>query len=82
MSANSTTAEFSVYAFYDDADTEYHAECEFVSAETAVRTAVSLVKSVAGRTGFIKRVIVTDGSDSINWEWRHGFGVVFPKDES
>ncbi len=69
-------SEFSVYQFFND-DTH---ECvvRFCDAETAVNRAISLCRSVGGRLGMTKRVIITDGGDSCTWEWKHSEGITFP----
>lgn len=69
--------EFSVYWF--DPDGHYHVERSFVDAETAVRLAFSLIERPATKLGMIRRVIITDGGDSTNFEWKHGIGVTYPQ---
>lgn len=71
--------EFSTYWFYGE---DHHRECYMVDAETAVQAAARGVRSVAGQTGILTRVIITDGGDSINFEWLYGKGVVFPKHDN
>jgi len=72
------SGEFSVYQFFaDDCGTER--VLSFVDAPTAVDRAMALSQSVGGRLGTTQRVIVTDGGDSIVWEWQFGRGVVFPE---
>ena len=71
--------EFSVYQFFPD--DLYERVNSFVSAEKAVRTAKFLTTNVAARFGITKRVIVTDGGDSIVFEWIAGKGVTFPPQE-
>jgi hypothetical protein len=68
--------EFSVY-WYDASGFE-HRELSFVSAKLAIHRTSALVESVAGRLGFIKRIIITDGGDYMNFEWKHSDGVTFP----
>ena len=68
--------EFSVYQFFED--DSYEAVLRFVGAETAVKRAHALTRSVGGRIGTTRRVIITDGGDSINFEWKFGEGVTFP----
>ena len=68
--------KFNVCQFFLDASYEYVARN--VGAEEAVRLATQLCRSVGGRLGTTKRVIITDGGDAINWEWKHGEGVVYP----
>lgn len=69
--------EFSVVFFF--ADDTYHFELRFVDAETAVKRATDATQSVAARIlKTLKRIIITDGGDHINWEWIHDRGLVFP----
>jgi hypothetical protein len=68
-------SEFSVYQWFMDGSCE--AVLRFVPAEEAVRTAVNLTQSVGGRMGTTVRVIITDGGDCTNWEWKFGEGIVF-----
>jgi hypothetical protein len=70
------TKEFSVCQFFADATCEYLGR--YLSDEDAVQLAVQAARSVGARLGTTKRVIITDGGDSINWEWKHGKGVVYP----
>lgn len=67
--------EFSVYQWFVDGSTEEVQR--FVSAEKAVDVAMGLVLSVGGQLGTTVRVIITDGGDCINWEWKYGQGVTF-----
>jgi len=69
--------EFSVYWW--DPDGHYHAERSFIDAETAVRLAFSLTERPAAKLGMIRRVIITDGGDFTNFEWKHGIGVTYPQ---
>lgn len=69
--------EFSVCQFFDDDSYEY--VVRFVSAENAVRTALKLKLGACAKFGLVKRIIITDGGDSINWEWEYGKGIIFPK---
>lgn len=68
--------EFSVYQFFPDE--QYEEVLRFVDAETAVRTAAQLCRSLGGRIGTTQRVIITDGGDYTTFEWKFGEGVVFP----
>lgn len=70
------SGEFSVFQFFDgDA---YEAFLVGVDAETAVKAAHGLTRSVGARIGTTRRVIITDGDDSTNFEWKFGEGVTFP----
>jgi hypothetical protein len=68
--------EFNVVQFFEDGSYEYVRN--FVSAEEAVRAAKLYTSNVASRIGITRRVIITDGGDCTNFEWRYGEGVVFP----
>ena len=68
--------EFSV--FWWDPTGEHHTEKQFVDAQTAVETSASLIKRPAAQLGMIRRVIITDGGDCTNFEWKYGEGVTFP----
>jgi hypothetical protein len=65
-----TNGEFSVCQFFEDGSYEYVRR--FVSAEEAVKAAIHYTTSVGARMGITKRVIITDGGDCINWEWKDG----------
>lgn len=68
--------EFSVYQFFLDGSNE--AVVRFVDVKEAVERAIALTQSVGARIGTTKRVIITDGGDFINFEWKHGEGFVYP----
>jgi hypothetical protein len=68
--------EYSVCQFFVDGSYEYVRE--FVSAEQAVKTARYYTTSVGAQIGITVRVIITDGGDCINFEWRVGEGVTYP----
>ena len=67
--------KFNVCQFFEDGSYEYVRR--FVPAEEAVKAAHHYCNSVAARMGITKRVIITDGGDSINFEWKFGEGVTF-----
>ena len=67
--------EFSVCQFFKDDTYEYVRR--FVSAEEAVKAAKHYTQSVGARLGTTKRVIITDGGDSTNFEWKYGEGITF-----
>ena len=71
--------EFSVYQWFPDGS--YERVRSFVSAEDAVSAAMFYTSNVAARIGVTQRVIITDGGDSVTWEWLKDKGVVFPTDE-
>lgn len=62
--------EFSVAQFFADGSYEYVRR--YVSAEEAILAFYSFTQSVGARLGTTRRVIVTDGGDSINAEWIQG----------
>lgn len=70
---------FSVYQWFVDG--QYEAVSRFVPVDVALRQAAAICDGVNARVGNTTRVIITDGGDCIAWEWKHGEGVVFPKDE-
>lgn len=72
--------EFSVTQWFENGS--YEEVERFVAAEVAVRRAVALTQSVGGRIGTTVRVIITDGGDIINWEWKFNKDVIFPKDKT
>ena len=68
--------EFSVYHYgFEDVQV---AEKRFVSADEAMRTVAALIRSPAAQIGVMKRIIVTDGGDFTNFEWKYGEGITFP----
>jgi hypothetical protein len=71
-----TTGEYSVVQFF--ADDTYEIVRERVEAKEAVETAKSFTERPAALIGIIKRVIIVDAGDFINFEWRFGEGVVYP----
>jgi len=68
--------EFSVCQFFKDGTYEYVRR--MVSAEEAVTAAKHYTESVGARIGLVTRVIITDGGDFTNFEWKHGEGVTYP----
>ena len=62
--------EFSVHWW--DAAGGYHEELRSVDAEQAVKAARRLTHGPAGQHGMVRRVIITDGADFCNWEWKDG----------
>ena len=71
-----TSGEYSVCQFFQDGSYEYVKR--FVGAEEAMGAAIGYSSNVSAKFGLTRRVIITDGGDCINWEWRFGEGVVFP----
>lgn len=73
-----TEERFSVCEFYSDGSYTY-LKPRFISAREAMRMASHSITSVGAQIGIIQRVIVTDGGDCINFEWKYGLGVTFPQ---
>lgn len=73
---------FSVYQFFEGGS--YECVRQYVPLEDAIKSARHYCTSVAARMGITIRVIITDSGDCINFEWKFGEGIVFPKpgDES
>jgi hypothetical protein len=71
-----SAGEFSVYQFFPDGSWERVRQG--VDAEEAVTAAKHYCNSVAAKLGITRRVIITDGGDFTNFEWKHGEGVVYP----
>jgi hypothetical protein len=76
MGAVMDSGEFSVCRFNDDGTYEYVRRG--VDAREAVETAKVYTSNPAALLGITKRVIITDGGDCTNFEWRFGEGVVYP----
>lgn len=68
--------EFSVCQFFKDGSYEYVRR--FVTAEEAVLAARHYTRSIGAQIGTTERVIITDGGDCTNFEWRFGEGVTYP----
>ncbi len=68
--------EFSVAQFFEDGSYEYVRR--FVSAEEAMAAFGHCTTCVAAKIGITKRVIITDGGDCTNAEWKFGEGIVYP----
>ena len=68
--------EFSVVVFYD---AEWHDYVRRnVSAREACEVAAKYARGPLGTSGYIQRIIITDGGDATNFEWKHGIGITFP----
>lgn len=67
--------EFNVVQFFEDGSSE----CvrQRVDAETAVVIAHHYCHSVGAQIGTTVRVIITDGGDFTNFEWKFGEGVTY-----
>lgn len=68
--------EFSVCQFFEDGSYEYVRR--FVTADEAAKAFQHYCTSVGAKMGFTVRVIITDGGDCINAEWKRGEGLVYP----
>lgn len=71
-----THGEFSVCQFFDNGAYEYTRR--WVSAQEATEAFQHYTTSVGARLGFTVRVIITDGGDFTNAEWKYGEGIVYP----
>lgn len=67
--------EYSVCQFFPDESYEYVRR--WVSAEEAVKAAHHYTHSIGAQLGTTTRVIITDGGDCVNFEWKFGEGIVF-----
>lgn len=67
---------FSVCQYFPDETHEYTRR--FVPLEEAMTAAFHYCTSVGAKLGATTRVIVTDGGDSIVFEWLWDSGVTFP----
>jgi hypothetical protein len=76
MAMTGTQGEFSVCQFFEDGSYEYVRRN--VGAEEAVNAAKHYTSSVGAQLGTTRRVIITDGGDSTNFEWKYGEGVTYP----
>lgn len=68
--------QFSVCQFFRDDSYEYVRR--FVSADEAVKAFMHYASSVGAKLGTTKRVIITDGNDFTNMEWKYGEGITYP----
>ena len=68
--------EFSVCQFFEDGTYEYVRR--MVGAQEAVEASKHYTTSVGARLGLTRRVIITDGGDCINFEWKFGEGITYP----
>lgn len=68
--------EFSVVQFFPDGSYEY--VCRHVRAPEAFDMFQRMTKTVGARIGTTVRVIITDGGDCTNAEWKFGEGLTYP----
>lgn len=71
--------EFSVWQYFSDPEQAPECVRRYVSAEEAVKAACHYTTSVGARSGFVERVIITDGGDCTVFDWRKGIGVIWPE---
>lgn len=62
--------EFSVYWW--DCEGGQHEELRYVDAHSALKAVKRLTTGPAARFKMVARVIITDGGDHCNYEWRDG----------
>jgi hypothetical protein len=58
----------------------YERECHLVPLEEAMKWFKHHTTNVTAKTGITARVIMVDGGDQIVAEWKHGEGIVWPKE--
>lgn len=71
-----TDGEFSVCQFFVDGTHEYVRR--WVSVEEAMDAFAHYTNNMATFVGVVERVIVTDGDDYTNVEWKKGEGITYP----
>lgn len=78
MSEQFKEGDFSVYQFFPDGS--YECVRRWVPGEEAAKAAMTYTTNVAARAGITRRVIITDGDDFTNFEWKFGEGITYPPD--
>lgn len=68
--------QYSIAVFYPDG--RYRYVERWITAEAAVRYFKRLCESPLARAGHYARIIMTDGGDFTNCEWKHGEGYTYP----
>lgn len=76
----SSDGEFSVCVFFPDGS--HHYVARFVDAEEAVRVFFFNTRNVAAKSGIARRVIITDGGDHTNLEWKFSEGMTYDGKEA
>lgn len=71
-----TALKYCVVQYFVDGNYEYVRRG--VDAPAACEAAAHYASSVGAQIGTTRRVIVTDSSDCLWWDWRYGRGVVYP----
>jgi hypothetical protein len=79
MSEHTYEGEYSVCQFFPDGTYEYVRR--YVTAEEATKAAKHYCTCVGAVMGTTVRVIITDGGDFTNFEWKYGEGITFPPKE-
>ena len=69
--------EFNVCQFFVNGHYEYVRR--HVPAHEAVKMAHFYTHNVAAKMGIVERVIITDGGDSVVFEWKKGQGITWPE---
>lgn len=73
---------YSVFYYSSQAfGNQYLAECQHEDLATASKWFRHHITNVEAKTGMTIRVVMTDSNDYIVAEWKHGEGIVWPKDE-
>jgi hypothetical protein len=67
--------EFSVAQFFDDGTWFYVRE--YVSGDEAMAVFKQCTRSFGAKHGLVRRVLITDGGDEINVEWKYGKGITY-----
>lgn len=70
--------QFSVCQFFHTGKYEYVRR--FVDAEEAMAAFTHYTRNPASRLGIVDRVVIVDALDHINYEWKKGVGITFPKE--
>jgi hypothetical protein len=68
--------EFSVCQFFIDGNWEYVRR--YVGIEEAMRAFIHYTTNIATKLGVVERVIITDGGDFTNMEWKKDDGITYP----
>lgn len=71
--------QYSVYWW--DQEGHQHTEMRWKFPKTCADACKRLTTGPAAALGFVERVIITDGGDSIVFEWKKGKGITWPTKE-
>jgi hypothetical protein len=71
-----TDGEYNVCQFFENGWYEYTRR--YVSADEAAQAFKHYTTNIASRVGIVVRVIITDGGDYVNAEWKFGEGLTYP----